>query len=121
MQVQVHSSNGIAGTDGLERWAQAFLAECLARFSDEISSVQVQLSDENQSTKGGVDKKCTLEARLNGHAPVVAHNLAPDQNLAIRGAADKLLSALDRALGKLDRHDHRQRDSIRRDADITSG
>jgi hypothetical protein len=43
---------------------------------------------------------------------------------AIRGASAKLIRALDRLLGKLDRHEHRVRDTIRRDPDaveITPG
>jgi ribosome-associated translation inhibitor RaiA len=118
MHVQVNTSNGIQNKESLERWAADYLNEHLARFNQDITAVEVQLSDENHGPKGGAtDKRCMLEARLNGHAPVAVKNFAPDQDLAFRGAAEKLIHALDHTLGKLDRREHRARDTIRRDTD----
>lgn len=118
MHVQVNTSNGIQNKESLERWAADYLNEQLARFNQDITAIEVQLSDENRGPKGGpADKRCMLEARLNGHAPVAVKNFAPDQDLAFRGAAEKLIHALDRTLGKLDRKEHRARDTIRRDTD----
>lgn len=118
MHVQVNTSNGIQNKESLERWAADYLNEQLARFNQDITAVEVQLSDENHGPKGGpADKRCMLEARLNGRAPVAVKNFAPDQDLAFRGAAEKLIHALDRTLGRLDRKEHRARDTIRRDTD----
>lgn len=116
MKVQVNTSNGVGSKDALERWAGEFLGGQLARFEQDITSIEVQMSDENHaSSGGGVDKRCTLEARVNGRAPIAVTHHGPDQNLAFRGAADKLANALDHAFGKLDRREHRGRDTIRRD------
>lgn len=119
MKVQVNTSNAIENKETLERWASDYLAEHLARFEQDLTSIEVQLSDENHGTKGGdVDKRCMMEARVNGRAPIAVTNFAPDQNLAFRGAADKLLHALDHAFGKLDRREHRGRDTIRKDTEV---
>lgn len=119
MKVQVNTSNDIENKDTLERWANEYLNEHLARFEQDITSIEVQLTDENHATKGGsLDKRCMMEARVNGRAPIAVTHFAPDQNLAFRGAADKLDHALDRALGKLDRREHRVRDTIRRDPEV---
>jgi hypothetical protein len=119
MKVQVNTSNDIDNKDALERWASEYLNEHLARFEQDITSIEVQLTDENHSVKGGgVDKRCMLEARVNGRAPIAVTNYAPDQNLAFRGAADKLLHALEHAFGKLDRREHRVRETIRRDPEV---
>lgn len=116
MKVQVNTSNDIENKGTLESWASDFLNEHLARFGQDITSIEVQLTDENHAGKGGgVDKRCMLEARMTGRAPVAVTHFAPDQNLAFRGAADKLANALDHAIGKLDRREHRERDTIRRD------
>ena len=121
MHVQINTSNGIPNKDALERWASDYLNDYLARFNQDITAIEVQLSDENQGPKAGTsDKRCMMEARLNGHAPVAVKNFAPDQNLAFRGAAEKLMHALDRTLGKLDRREHRGRDTIRKDVDVTA-
>jgi hypothetical protein len=81
--------------------------------------VEVQLTDENHA-KGGNDTRCMLEARLPGRAPVAVSNIAENQDLAMRGACDKLSRALEHALGKLDR-EHRDRETIRKDASVLPG
>src|SRR4051812_15518461 len=74
MQVQVNTSNGIDNKESLEQWANEFLHEQLSRFRQEITRIEVQLSDENALRKGAGDKRCMLEARLNGHEPLaVSH------------------------------------------------
>jgi hypothetical protein len=119
MKVQVNTSNDIDNKDALERWASEYLNESLGRFEQDITSIEVQLTDENHAVKGGgVDKRCMLEARVNGHAPIAVTNYAPDQNLAFRGAVEKLSHALDHRFGKLDRREHRMRDTIRRDPEV---
>ena len=119
MYVQVNTSNGIDNKEALERWAADYLNEHLARFRQDITAVEVQLTDENQGDKGGTsDKRCMMEARLTGHAPVAVKHFGPNQDLAFRGAAEKLSHALEHALGKLDRKEHRGRDTIRKDVPI---
>ena len=118
MKVQVNTSNDIENKETLERWASEFLNEQLARFDQDITSIEVQMTDENHAARGGVDKRCMLEARVNGRAPIAVTNYGADQNLAFRGAADKLANALDHAFGKLDRREHRERDTIRRDPEV---
>jgi hypothetical protein len=120
MQVNVNTSNGIENKETLDRWADEYLNGELARFRQEITRVEVQLSDENKIRNGAADKRCTMEARLNGHEPVVVNHHAETQDLAFRGAAQKLIKLLDHTLGKLDRHEHRARETIRKDAPISS-
>jgi hypothetical protein len=122
MKVQVNTSNDIENKEALERWASEYLNECLARFDQDITSIEVQITDENHAAKGGaVDKRCMMEARVNGAAPIAVTNYASDQNVAFRGAASKLEHALDHRFGKLDRHEHRDRDTIRRDPEALEG
>jgi ribosome-associated translation inhibitor RaiA len=119
MKVQVNTSNDIENKEGLERWASEYLNDHLARFDQDITSIEVQMTDENHAAKGGgVDKRCTMEARVTGRAPVAVTNWAPNQDLAFRGAADKLQHALDHTFGKLDRREHRERETIRRDPEV---
>ena len=119
MHVQVNTSNGIENKESLERWAGEYLSEHLARFNQDVTSIEVQLTDENHEAKGGgTDKRCMLEARVNGRAPVAVTNYAANQDLAFRGAADKLAHALEHTFGKLDRREHRERETIRRDPEV---
>ena len=119
MKVQVNASNDVQNKESLERWASDYLNERLARFSQDLTSIEVQLTDENHGTKGGAaDKRCMLEARMAGRAPVAVTAFGADQNLAFRAAGEKLEHALDHAIGKLDRREHRVRDTIRKDAEV---
>jgi hypothetical protein len=118
MQVQVNTGNGMENKETLERWADEFLNESLARFKQEITRVEVQLSDENSGKKGAADKRCMLEARLNGHEPLAVTHRGETQDEAFRGAAQRLINLLDHTLGKLDRHEHRSRETIRKDPTI---
>jgi hypothetical protein len=119
MKVQVNTSNDIGNKDALERWASDYLNEHLARFGQDITSIEVQMTDENHATKGGAaDKRAMLEARIAGRAPVAVTAFGADQNLAFRAAAEKLEHALDHTFGKLDRREHRVRDTIRKDTEV---
>lgn len=117
MHVQVNTSNGIANKETLERWASDYLTEHLARFAQDVTSIEVQLTDENHVKGGGNDKRCMMEARISGRAPVAVTHYAPNQDQAFRGAADKLAHALEHTFGKLDR-EHRARESIRKDESV---
>jgi hypothetical protein len=118
MQVQVNTSNGIENKETLERWADSFLNESLARFRQEITRVEVQLTDENSGRKGAADKRCMLEARLNGHEPLAVNHHGETQDEAFRGATQRLVRLIEHTLGKLDRHEHRARDTIRKDPSV---
>ena len=118
MQVQVNCGDGLQGKETLGRWAGDFLNESLARFRGELTSVQVQLSDEAKAKHSGQDMRCTLEARFTAHTPLAVTHYGETMDEAIRGAAQKLNNALDHTFGKLDRHQHRARDTIRRDAEV---
>jgi hypothetical protein len=117
MQVQVNCGDGLKAKDTLESWTTEYLTEALARFRIELTRVEVQLSDDAKGKHGGQDLHCTLEARLAAHQPVVASNSGDTLDEAIRGATQKLIKALEHTFGKLDRHQHRDRETIRRDPD----
>jgi len=121
MQGQVNTSNGIENKDTLERWASDYLNDSLERFRQDITRVEVQLRDTSSGKKGGEDKRCTLEARIAGRDPVAATHHAPTQDEAFRGATQRLIHVLEHTLGKLDRHHHRDRDTIRRDTTAPVG
>ncbi|MDQ6881068.1 MAG: HPF/RaiA family ribosome-associated protein [Pseudomonadota bacterium] len=116
MLIQVNTGNGLENTEALQRWANEQLSATLDRFQHDITRVEVQLSDENSGKAGAADKRCMMEARLAHHQPVAVNHHGQTQDEAFRGAARKLLHALDHTLGKLRDH-HRDRDSIRKDAD----
>jgi hypothetical protein len=57
--------------------------------------VEVHLSDENSHKGGADDKRCLMEARLEGRPPTAVSHRAPSVQLAIDGAAAKLARVIE--------------------------
>jgi ribosome-associated translation inhibitor RaiA len=102
MQIQVHTDNHIDASSDFVQRVEEILTEKLQRFGSRITRIEVHFTDENSAAKSGPDdKKCVLEARLNGMQPVAVSATAPNLIATLRGAIDKLRSLLDSTLGKL--------------------
>ncbi|TRX74479.1 HPF/RaiA family ribosome-associated protein [Pseudomonas mangiferae] len=101
MQIQVNSDNHIEGGVRLEEWIRATLEQSLERFDDQLTRIEVHLGDENGEKSGAQDKRCQLEARPKGLQPVSVTHKAEALDLAVEGATEKLLHALDHLFGKL--------------------
>jgi hypothetical protein len=111
MHVQLNTDSRIQGAESLAAWVEGELKDKLARFRDQVTRIEVHLSDVNGDRVGGDEKRCLLEARLTGRQPVAVSHAAPKVADAVYGAADKLLRALDSTLGKA--RDAKARESIR--------
>lgn len=100
MQIQVNTDNHVHGDERLASYVQATVGSALDRFASRITRIEVHLSDEN-GDKGGLDKRCLLEARVEGRSPTAVSHMAGSVAEAVQGAADKMASALDSTLGRL--------------------
>ncbi len=105
MQIQINSDHNLKGGESLANSVRASVEAALGRFSAHITRVEVHLADENAGKSGGNDKRCMMEARLEGHAPVAVTEHASTVGQAIDGAAERLVHLLEHTLGRL--HDHR--------------
>jgi ribosomal subunit interface protein len=101
MIIQVQTNNHMEGKQELTDYITAKINDELNRFSERIARVEVFLSDENGDKQGDSDKRCTMEARLEGVKPVTVTNFAPNMHYAIEGATDKLIKALEHTIGRL--------------------
>lgn len=104
MTIQLNTDKNLTIHAEYENQIVEQLRTGLARFSDHISSLQVHLSDENGSKDGQNDKKCILEARLEGRPAVIGSTFGETYDLAITGALAKLKNALTTIDGKLKAH-----------------
>lgn len=111
MQIQVNTDDNVEGREALAARVEAEIAHTLDRFGDQITRVEVHLSDEDSDKSGSNDKRCLMEARLAGRQPVAVTNTAGSLDEACSGAAEKLKRSLESTLGRL--KDHRGRESIR--------
>lgn len=101
MQIQINTDHHVEGHEALAAWATGEVKSALSHFSDHITRVEVHLSDENGHKSGQNDKRCVMEARLEGRPPlaVVTHH-AETLYQAVTDAADKLTRLIESTLGR---------------------
>lgn len=106
MEIQVNTDRSIEGDERLEEIVEIIVRDNLDRFKNDVTRIEVHLSDENATKGGGDDKRCMMEARIEGMKPAAVTHNAGEVRDSIVGAAKKLERKLDTILGK--RKDHRR-------------
>lgn len=101
MQVQFNADESLEGREGLRQHAEEVVRRVLSRFGEQITRVEVHVSDVNGSKSGENDKRCLMEARLAGRQPIAVTELASSVHQALDGAAHKLKRSVDTAIGKV--------------------
>ncbi|MES2948853.1 MAG: HPF/RaiA family ribosome-associated protein [Pseudomonadota bacterium] len=111
MQIQVNTDDHIHGGESLAQWVQDEANSRLARFQDQLTRLEVFLTDLDGGKSGINDKRCRLEARVAGRPPVSVNADSDKMASALIDAVEKLARLLDTELGRAkDRHG---RDTIR--------
>jgi ribosome-associated translation inhibitor RaiA len=107
MQIQTNTDHNIEGREALATHVSGVVEHALSHLSNHITRVEVHLSDENAAKGGQDDKRCVMEARLEGHQPIAVTHHAASLHQSIDGAAHKLTRLIDSTLGRL--HDQKTR------------
>jgi ribosomal subunit interface protein len=102
MQIQVNADNTVESHAPLVAHIESVVNEVLARFSEEISRVEVHLSVVNDHRQKGGEHRCLMEARVEHHPPIAASDQTLSLHQAIHGAAEKLKRAIGSTLGRID-------------------
>ena len=100
MFVQINTDNQIKSDAEANERLEQRIRQKLRRFEQRLTHVELHVADTNGS-KGGTDKRVSLELRASGHEPLAVHADAQRVEDAVTAAANKALKALDHALGKL--------------------
>lgn len=101
MQIQFNTDDNVTGNEELIASATSLISKELRRFSQQITRVEVHLSDEDGSKDGLNDKRCLLEARLAGKNPIAVTNVANTHEQAVSGAINKLKTSLETITGRM--------------------
>lgn len=107
MQIHVNTDHNIEGHEALATHVNEVIKSTLSRVNDHITRVEVHLSDENGQKSSKDDKRCVMEARLEGRHPLAVTHQAESLHQAIDGAVRKLIKSVDNTLGRL--HDQKTR------------
>jgi len=89
--------DGIEVSTELGAHVERRLSFALARFGRRVRAVSVGLADLN-GPRGGIDKRCSMQARLDPRGTVRVEDTDSDLPAAIDRAATRLARAVTRAL-----------------------
>lgn len=100
MHVQVNTDDNIEGSDALIAQVEADIRDGLSRFANQITRVEVHLSDENAGKGGSDDQRCMIEVRPSGQQPIAVTDQGPSIHEASAGALQKMISKLQSGFGR---------------------
>ena len=106
MNIQINTGHNIGGNKALITKFSSTIKNELIRISDHITKVEVHLKDEDGEKKGKNDKRCMIEAHLEGRQPIVVTDHADTLNQALDGAINKLLNMIESINDR--KNDHKQ-------------
>jgi ribosome-associated translation inhibitor RaiA len=101
MQIQINTDKNVEGTEQFSAHARQVIESALGRFRDRITRVEAHLSDENSEKSGPNDKRCAMEARLEGRKSTAVTHSAATVEAALDGAAAKLARVIEHTLARL--------------------
>ncbi len=100
MQVQFNTNESVDGHEALANHARTVVRKALSHVSDQITRVEIHVTDVNGHKVGERDKHCLMEARIAGRQPIAVNEQADSVHQAIDGAAQKLRRAMETVVGK---------------------
>ena len=100
MKIQFNTDSEINGDERHQDFFTQQIEDSLDRFQTHISRIEVHLSDANGIKEGRNDIICVLEARLDGRKPMAVTHQAPNIELSVTGALNKLKAALETIIGR---------------------
>ncbi|WP_372922607.1 HPF/RaiA family ribosome-associated protein [Roseovarius sp.] len=102
MLIQINTDDNIHHSDALKESIRTIVKSALDHFADQLTRVEIHLSDENSNKKsGGVDMRCLLAARLAGFQPVAVTDVSATVEQAVEGSVRKMRRSLEGMLGRL--------------------
>lgn len=111
MQILINTDKHVDAEPDLLRQVQEEVSSALARFADQLTRVEVHLSDQNADRGGATDLRCAMEARPAGKQPIAVTHSAATVQEACNGAVRKMRNLLDTSFGRTEAR--RGRESIR--------
>jgi ribosome-associated translation inhibitor RaiA len=102
MQIQINTDRNIKGHESFTSDISRTVETEFIRFSDQITRVELHLSDNNGYKNGEDDKECLVEVRLSGKQPIVVTEYADTLDGAIKGAVGKMVRSIEKSLSKVE-------------------
>ncbi|MBK7410708.1 MAG: HPF/RaiA family ribosome-associated protein [Saprospirales bacterium] len=100
MKIQLNTDKNLTLHEAFSAKLDDLLSAEFSRFSEHITRLEVHLSDENGGKDGQHDKRCMIEARLEGKQPIAVTADADTHEQSVAEAIDKLKNSLETILGR---------------------
>jgi len=100
MQIQINTDHNIKGHEALGAQVRGVVESALSHLSDHITRVEVHLTDESSHKSTQKDKRCMMEARLEGRQPIAVTDEENTVVQAVDGAAGKLARLIESTVGR---------------------
>lgn len=101
MKLQFNTDKNIQGNETLETIVSEKVNHGLKHFADQITRIEVHLSDQNADKAGPEDIQCKIEARIKGMQPVMVASANDSKEKAVDDAVDKMKASLRTVFGKM--------------------
>jgi ribosome-associated translation inhibitor RaiA len=101
MIIQFNTDKNVHGSEEFTAPYVTQIEEELSRYSDQITRIEVHLSDEDGNKSGLHAMRCMIEARVEGKQPIAVTNKDDTYDQAVGGALDKLAASLDTLFGRM--------------------
>jgi len=104
MTIQINSDHTISENERMDAYFKTVIADSLKLYSEHITRIEVHFSDENGNKEGLNDKRCMLEARIEGKQPSAVTAQADTIEEALNSAIEKMTALLKTELGRMKSH-----------------
>ena len=104
MKIQINSDNTISENESMDNSFKTLIEDSLKYYSEHITRIEVHFSDENGNKDGLNDKRCMIEARLEGKQPTAVTAQEDTIEEALNSALEKMEALLKTELGRMKNH-----------------
>lgn len=105
MEILINTDSSIQGREEFADRLSADIAKMLERVSDHVTRIEVHLSVEGDK-HGHDNKRCLMEARMEGRQPIAVTEQSQSIDKAVHGACEKMRRVIDTTLGRI--HDKKK-------------
>jgi ribosome-associated translation inhibitor RaiA len=104
MKIQFNTDKNVILGEEQIVYFTSLINEEISRFSEQITRLEIHLSDVDGNKDGLNDQRCMVEARLAGLKPIAVTEHANTPEQAIFGSIEKLKTSLETLTGRLNDH-----------------
>lgn len=104
MIIQINTGHNISENEKMDDYFKSLIADSLKHYSEHITRIEVHFKDENGNKEGPKDKRCVLEARIEGMQPIAVTAEANTMADALNSAIEKMDASLKTIIGQMKNH-----------------